>query len=168
MSVSISELHRDVDRRASDLAERHTGRLQCRRGCHDCCLDDLTVLHVEAEAIRMHVGESLRAQSPRDAGSCAFLDAEGACRVYAARPYICRTQGLPLRWFELDEGLGEVSEYRDICPLNLEGGPPLETLHDDDVWTLGQTEEQLLDLNETAPHAGRTPLRELFDELSRA
>ena len=34
-------------------------------------------------------------------GACAFLDGEGGCRVYPDRPYVCRTQGLPLRWIAI-------------------------------------------------------------------
>lgn len=47
-------------------------------------------------------------------GRCAFLDAEDACRIYPHRPYVCRSQGLPLRWLDHDEE----QELRDICPLN--------------------------------------------------
>jgi Fe-S-cluster containining protein len=35
------------------------------------------------------------------------------CAIYAARPLICRTQGLPLL-FEAEDGAQEV----DFCPLN--------------------------------------------------
>ncbi|MBK7707050.1 MAG: hypothetical protein IPJ30_15135 [Acidobacteria bacterium] len=55
---------------------------------------------------------------PHTRGACAFLD-QDACRIYPDRPYVHRTQGLPLRWIEDD--LEEAFKYRDICPLNEAG-----------------------------------------------
>ena len=101
---------------------------------------------VEAALIVDRHAARLANEEPGPRGGCAFLDAEGACRVYAERPLICRTQGLPLRaFFESDEG--EIEEQRDICPLNLEGGPPLETLADEDLWLIGPFELQLTELD---------------------
>ncbi len=65
-----------------------------------------------------------------------MLDADGACRIYEVRPYVCRTQGLPLRWVEA------AVERRDICPLN-EPGEPIEELPEDACWELGPIEERL-------------------------
>lgn len=152
-------LHDEVDRRAGDVAARHGTRLQCRRGCSDCCVDGLTVFAVEAERIRRCYPELLREGAPHPAGACAFLAADGACRVYDARPYVCRTQGLPLRWREED------AEYRDICPLNETGGPPLLRLAPEDCWTLGPFETRLaeLELRRSGDAATRVALRELFE-----
>ena len=163
----IARLHAAVDEAAAQLAARHQGRLHCRLGCVGCCTDDLTVFTVEAEQIRRHHADLLAEQAPHPAGACAFLalDGSGACRVYAHRPYVCRTQGLPLRWIEEvlaeDDSL-DVYEYRDICPLN-DGEdappPPLEALEPDDLWTLGPVEEQLAALQ---PDGERIALRDLF------
>jgi Fe-S-cluster containining protein len=54
---------------------------------------------------------------------CGFLGPEGECTVYAARPVICRTHGLPLayRLYEYDEAGRPVSgtSYMDSwCDLN--------------------------------------------------
>ena len=54
--LPILPIHAEVDRRAEALAELHRDRLQCRRGCHDCCVDGLTVFEVEAERIRTEFG----------------------------------------------------------------------------------------------------------------
>ena len=96
----LAGLHEDVDRAVEPLTELHRDRLQCRRGCADCCVDELTVFAVEAERIRRAHAVLLAEGEPAPVGRCAFLDAESACRVYDVRPYVCRTQGLPLRWLD--------------------------------------------------------------------
>jgi hypothetical protein len=166
--VKLVELHDEVDHAATALAERHADRLQCGRGCSDCCTDELGVYEVEAERIRSRHAELLREGTPHPAGRCAFLDADHACRVYAERPYVCRTQGLPLRWFanpdpESAHQSQDIVELRDICPLNLEG-PALSELADDDCWLLGPFEARLESIagqfDCDAPE--RIPLRTLF------
>jgi len=158
--ASLLALHREVDLLAGGVAGQHI--LHCRRGCSSCCVDELTVFEVEADRIRDAFPELLEAGEPGPAGACAFLDHDGACRIYEARPYVCRTQGLPLRWFEEDEE-EEVVEYRDICPLNAAEVAP-ETLDDEACWTIGPFEERLAALQEEADGGAmlRTPLRALF------
>jgi len=121
------------------------------------------VFAVEAERIRREHPDLLREGSPHPAGACAFLDDEGACRVYRARPYVCRTQGLPLRWIA-ETPAGDVAEHRDICPLNTEG-PPIETLPEDACWTLGPYEGRLAEIQRRFGDGRmeRVPLRSLFD-----
>jgi hypothetical protein len=157
----LADLHRQVDEQAAALELRHGSRLQCRPGCTPCCQDGLTVFEVEAAHIRRHHGDLLASGRPHPAGACAFLDEQGACRIYDHRPYVCRTQGLPLRW--VDEGDdGPLVEYRDICPLN-ENGPSVERLSEDDCWTLGPTEGHLARLQQRAGNGSRrVALRELF------
>jgi Fe-S-cluster containining protein len=137
----VERLHEVVDELAVPIAKAHGARLHCRSGCTACCTDGLSVFAVEAAVIARHHGELLAEGEPHPEGACAFLDDHGACRVYAQRPYVCRTQGLPLRWLEQDEE-GAKGEARDICPLNLEG-PALEELGADECWTLGPFEERL-------------------------
>ena len=150
-------LHDDVDREAAAVAAKHGERLRCARGCSDCCVDDLTVFEVEADAIREAYGSLLAEELPHPAGGCAFLDGEGACRVSVARPYVCRTQGLPLRWF------GDEGEYRDICPLNEPGGPALTALPEEACWTIGPFEGRLSELQQArGPRGARVALRSLF------
>ncbi|MCG8592236.1 MAG: YkgJ family cysteine cluster protein [Proteobacteria bacterium] len=159
---ALQLFHREIDAAAAALAARHADRLQCRRGCHACCVDDLTVFEVEADRIRSAHGELLRTGTPHPPGACAFLGEAGECRIYADRPYVCRTQGLPLRWLAEDE-TEEIVERRDICPLNAEG-PPLSTLAEDDCWLLGPAEDRLARLQETHPKGPerRVALRVLF------
>lgn len=158
----VERLHAVVDELAAPLAAVHEGALACRAGCAGCCADDLTVFEIEAAVIERRHGALLEAGAPHAAGACAFLDGEGRCRVYDARPYVCRTQGLPLRWLERDVD-GAPVEARDVCPLNLEGvdlaEQPAEAL-----WTVGPFEQRLAE-RQAAVDGGegrRVALRDLF------
>jgi Fe-S-cluster containining protein len=156
--AALLRLHREVDARASEFAALHAARLQCQRGCSSCCVDGVTVFAIEAERIRANNKELLADGAPHPPGACAFLDAKGACRIYADRPYVCRTQGLPLRWLDEERG----AELRDICPLN-ETSEPIESLPESACWTLGPTEARLADLQRECGNEGeRVALRDLF------
>ncbi len=158
---ALEKMYADVDRRANRLAQIHQNRLKCKRGCSMCCVDDLTVYEIEAENIHRHHKEFLDTAEPHKKGMCAFLDEEGACRIYEHRPYVCRTQGLPLRWYEETED-DEIIELRDICPLN-EEGEPVENLKEEDCWTIGIYEQRLADIQyEFNDEMPRIALRDLF------
>jgi len=172
--VALDDLHHAIDREVRRLTEIHAARLNCRRGCSACCLDDLSVSRIEAERIRRAHGDLLGHGDPSPAGACAFLDQEGACRIYEVRPTICRSQGLPLRVLFENE-VEEIEEHRDICPLNAADGPRLDSLPEEDCWLVGPEElrvEQLDamafggdDADEDADReakAGRIALRDLF------
>ncbi|NBF40918.1 MAG: hypothetical protein GVY14_10925 [Spirochaetes bacterium] len=118
-----------VTRESAELFEHYAAHLQCRRGCYYCC-DDIAVLPIEFEALRRAVSET---GIPTAAGSggppetdrrrCGFLGPEGECTVYAARPVICRSHGLPLayRLYEYDEQGRQISGTRFMdswCDLN--------------------------------------------------
>lgn len=159
--AALGALHTLVDTAAGALFTRHAERTVCRRGCSACCVDNLTVFEVEAERIRRAYPE-LERMTPHDPGACALLDEDGACRVYDARPYVCRTQGLPLAVFEEDED-GEVRERRSICELNLEG-EPLDDLELEECWLIGPTEIELQNLQARYSGGGqeRVALRDLL------
>ncbi len=169
MSIeALEELHRRVDEEAVRCAETlatdwgHPSR--CGLGCARCCQDELTVFEVEAELIQHHHAELLRRGHPHSPGACAFLDDEGGCRVYAQRPYVCRTQGLPLRWLEPD-GEGGGFEYRDICARNESAeGVDLVELPPEVFWTIGSWESRLRMMQELRDggEGRRVPLRSLF------
>ena len=167
---TVEELHRAVDLEATRLGRLHTARLHCKRGCIACCVDELTVFTVEAALIRTRHGDILARQAPHAPGACAFLDNAGTCRIYPDRPYVCRTQGLPLRWIEDDDA--DPVELRDICPLNeTPEAQPIETLAATACWTLGPAEDALRTLQLNATGAlERVPLRSLFknDAMERS
>lgn len=90
--------------------------------------------------ITRHHAQLLRESGPGPQGACAFLDADGGCRIYAHRPYVCRTQGLPLRWGAARPN-GTTTEQRDICELNED--VDLMAISADSCWTLGPVEQRL-------------------------
>ena len=158
---ALLAFHAEVSRKAATIAERHRERLRCARGCSDCCLDGITVFEVEAERIRRLAPEVLK-ETPHPAGRCAFLDPEGGCRVYEHRPYVCRTQGLPLRWYGRREEGPSLVELRSICPLN-EPGTPIEDLPAADCWEIGPGEGRLASIQTAfGGRAARVALRALF------
>lgn len=131
--------------------------LKCCKGCSGCCRDALTMSEAEAAVIRKlypNVGKL----SPHASGTCPFLDENGACRIYEARPYICRTHGLPMRWFEDAEELSDSTqdiddmdetediEVRDICDLNA-ASIDVMTLAPEQCWNVGLPETQLAIMN---------------------
>ncbi len=160
--AELQKLTQEVDLICEELSARHQARLQCKKGCHQCCQDGLTVFEIEAQRIQSMYSEVLGEEAGPE-GGCAFLGAEGQCRVYLARPYVCRTQGLPLRW----EDYESESEGRDICPLN-EEGPDLVELPSQHCFTLGPFEGRLAGLQaqsqgvKPGAELNRVPLRGLF------
>lgn len=164
---ALENLYREIDLGVRRLSELHAERLQCRRGCSACCLDDLTVTRIEAEQIRRGHGDLLSRADPHPVGACAFLDREGACRIYQDRPTICRSQGLPLR-VVFENELEEIEERRDICPLNIDGGPALEAMAEGDFWLVGPEELRVQQLDEMAFDGdGDGDDRSQVDEKSR-
>lgn len=166
LGTPLMALHREVDALAAGLTATHGARLACRSGCSGCCRDDLSVFEVEAERIRARQPAVL-AEPPGPEGSCAFLDGAGRCRIYPDRPYVCRTQGLPLEWFD-GEGL-----RRDICELNdgerAPGGVDLVQLPSEACFELGPFEARLATLQaerqgvRPGAELRRVALRSLFE-----
>ncbi|MBS2011332.1 MAG: YkgJ family cysteine cluster protein [Deltaproteobacteria bacterium] len=158
----VDRLHSAIDELTAPVVAAHGAALACREGCSGCCSDGLTVFQVEAALIAARHGELLASGEAHAEGGCAFLDPRGACRIYAERPYVCRTQGLPLRWLDEDEE-GETYEARDVCPLNA-GVGPLEELESASMWTIGPIEQRLAE-RQAAVDGGlgrRIALRDLF------
>ncbi len=103
-----------VDVRIARLEAVHGEHLACRPGCCGCCVN-LTVFAVELYSIAGQWVEAGIGEVAFDLrATCGWLD-EGLCRIYAARPIICRTHGLPVAIpNEADPEHEEVS----FCPLN--------------------------------------------------
>jgi len=161
MLMLLKLLYRKVDEEIVRLAAIHADGLVCKSGCPDCCVDNISVFRIEAENIRHYHDSLLSTAEPHAAGACAFLDSVGSCRIYEHRPYVCRTQGLPFRWIEDEDGT-EGTEWRDICPLNAEQIEVLE-LPEEECLTLGPFEGKLAELQKTAfGDAERVALRSLF------
>jgi Fe-S-cluster containining protein len=97
------EVAAKIDAFFTRVEARHGGDMQCQTGCSDCCHTTLSVTPVEAEAIRRELAtwDAARREALREVGPyCAALDAHGRCRIYAARPFVCRSHGAPIRMRE--------------------------------------------------------------------
>lgn len=105
---------------------REGAAITCHAGCSDCCRR-FTVTGLEAEVIREGVRalpdarrEELATRARDDATDvCPALDADGRCAIYAHRPVICRTHGLPIRFTE--PRAGRSLPMLDACPKNFVG-----------------------------------------------
>lgn len=163
LNEKLRKFYEAVDANSAKLQKIHAERLNCKKGCAACCVDEITVFEIEAENIKKNHAELLENEQPHDAGKCAFLDDADACRIYENRPYICRTQGLPFRWF--DDFEDELVELRDICPLN-DAGEPIENLDAEKCWTIGEFEAKLAELQKESGKGElkRIALRDLFDD----
>jgi Fe-S-cluster containining protein len=108
------KLRQQTDQLTAGLEKIHTGRMVCRKGCCHCCTN-LTVFPVEffsiAEEMKLAGWSKLTFDAAR---VCGYLDEHGACEIYPYRPMICRTQGLPLAFYD-DETQGYSVTF---CPQN--------------------------------------------------
>ncbi|MFT3766014.1 MAG: YkgJ family cysteine cluster protein [Minicystis sp.] len=105
----------------------------CHAGCDDCCRRRFSVTAIEAEVIAEALAALPEARREAladrarggDPGVCPALDEGGRCAVYEARPLICRTHGLPIRFAAPPAGkraLPVQSEPTiDACPKNFAG-----------------------------------------------
>jgi hypothetical protein len=111
-----------VDRLTARIVTEFTGQIECRDGCASCCTLQ-GVLPVEAASLALAWRElsatraarlrtQLHAADSRD--RCPLL-IDDRCPLYAARPIICRTHGLPLL---VEDPAGT---RVDRCPLNFSG-----------------------------------------------
>jgi uncharacterized protein len=138
----LFELFAKVDAFFGRAAARFPGAdgITCHAGCADCCRRRFSVTAVEAEVISEGLAslpsaarEALarRARSG-DPGTCPALEDDGRCAVYAFRPVICRTHGLPIR-FAAEPGAGPRQlPIVDACPKNF-GHRDLASLPGDGV-----------------------------------
>lgn len=83
-----------IDAFFARVEARHGADMRCGSGCSDCCQPGLSVTRVEAEAIR---ALDLTGFAIETTDRCAALDASGRCKIYAARPFVCRSHGAPIR-----------------------------------------------------------------------
>lgn len=99
------ELAARVDAFFAKVHARHGAEMACAVGCSDCCVGALTLTPVEAAAIgeglaalsataRAELAARARAAPP---ARCAALDDAGRCGIYADRPLVCRSHGVPVR-----------------------------------------------------------------------
>lgn len=106
------------------IAQKHSQKMECKKGCSKCCQTDISVFEIEADRVddwftSLDSVEQKRLldlwQTPNQESYCTFLYND-QCTIYEARPLICRTQGLPL--YVASENV------LDYCPLNFKDGDP--------------------------------------------
>ena len=115
-----------VDAFVERVTARHAAELACRPGCASCCHTRLSVAAVEADAIAAWAdGQPAAVRAAIAAGArraaperCAALDDDDRCRIYPARPLVCRSHGVPIRLHE--RGLPVVT----ACHLNFTARGP--------------------------------------------
>ncbi len=118
----LTELWQKVDAFFARAQGAHGPTITCHAGCDACCHRRFSVTGVEADALRRHLGtldaearEALRTRARSgDPSRCAALGDDGRCGVYEARPLICRTHGLALRFRDDRRHLPML----DACPKN--------------------------------------------------
>lgn len=108
-----------VDEMSARIAAEYAAHISCHRGCDGCCRH-LSLSLVEAVALAVACSSRPpeqraflrdRARKATAEGTCPLL-VDGECVLYADRPIICRTHGLPVR-------VTEGAEQRiDYCPEN--------------------------------------------------
>lgn len=104
---AYKDLRNELDAEIKRLEQQHKKHLACKKGCDLCCLN-FSVFPLEFEVIREETGgeflpgalpDNENSQAP---ASCVFLK-KHVCTIYNARPFICRTHGLPLLYMNNDE-----------------------------------------------------------------
>lgn len=177
---ALASLQENGSQFFSKVFDKYPNSFSCKEGCSKCCYVDLSVFEIEAANIvswffllpisrqnelkniwrqqELELGENAN-QEPNYA--CAFLVNE-KCSVYEARPLICRTQGAPLFFQEVNKV--------DICPLNFQD----EELPLKEDWLSVDRINMLLGLvqNQYAKEAGkkletRVPLKDLQNFLKQ-
>ena len=108
-----------LDAFGARIRARYGEQMRCRRGCADCC-QHLSLSAVEGAFIRQalyalprHEQEEVRRHAAHSGEDVCPLLREDVCLLYAVRPVICRTHGLPLL-YQTEDG-PQVS----CCPHNL-------------------------------------------------
>lgn len=98
------KLRKRVDKQVQKLEEMHRPHLACKMGCDLCCMD-YSIFPIEFYSIAMELKKNKFQPvlpSVNNNSSCIFLH-NHACSIYAERPVICRTHGLPLLYMNDNE-----------------------------------------------------------------
>jgi len=163
MLESYFALRTRIDRFQASVRARYGEQINCHAGCASCCAAGLTIVLVEAVSLgtAFDIAEEriyLQAGQPplSDTGRCALLNENDLCAVYAARPLICRTHGLPLQYPDQ----AEIS----ICEKNFLFQKP----HQSAILDVSNMEKALFAVNlEYCRHVGLNPLaRVAVDRLA--
>ncbi len=104
-------LRQELDQHCQELSQTHAAHMHCKAGCDQCCMD-FSVLPIEYFAIKAQAGDALtKGRKTTNEEDCPFL-VDHQCVIYPCRPFICRTQGLPILF------MGEEEWELSACELN--------------------------------------------------
>jgi len=108
-----------VDALCTEIMTNCAESISCRKGCDACCRQ-FSIFWVEAINLATVVANLPQKQAAflrskaadlADLDVCPLLE-DGTCALYAARPIICRTHGLPILTST------ETAPVIDFCPQN--------------------------------------------------
>lgn len=172
MNEYLKQLHQKISEHHQKVENNHPQSMSCKNGCSRCCYVDLSIFAVEAQLIKDWF-QSLEPKKKeeiklswnkerttmenffgKEVLACSFLKDE-SCTIYEARPVICRTQGLPLKFSEGEE------ITVDACPLNFVN----EELELDDCLDLERLNLILATLQRSFGKGERIMLSDLLEEL---
>tara|TARA_B100000683_G_scaffold275713_2_gene327347 strand:+ start:3459 stop:4037 length:579 start_codon:yes stop_codon:yes gene_type:complete len=119
-----------VEAFTTPLWRKFESEINCEPGCAQCCTAGLTLLPVEAAFIQASLqdGKAQVGSVERLSEShCSCLNAQGLCDVYAHRPLVCRTHGLPMKMTDSETSrrpgaLRVLGEDTVTCSLNFDSG----------------------------------------------
>jgi hypothetical protein len=123
---NLEQLRERVTAHNARVLSAHPTQFSCRKGCAGCCSSERQVNDLEYAALENGFAQLSEAKKEllkrTNSGEDCPLLIEKACALYAERPLICRSHGLPI-----------VMENRlDVCPLNFED-IDLQSLPDTDL-----------------------------------
>jgi len=125
-SESIAQLrilYDRIDQNFTRISAKYSESINYRTGCFQCCAPNLTINQIEAASIREYIKdneeairklEELKEEPAHGKLYCQMLTPDGRCSIYAARPVVCRSHGIPLQYGRNDDK----SVSRSVCPLN--------------------------------------------------
>ena len=149
---NLRALREKVDQHSARVFSAYPQHFACRAGCDRCCQSERTVSDVEHASLTEAVAAlppltRARLAEQTSAGCSLLLD--GQCSVYADRPLICRSHGLPLM----------MDGRRDTCPLNFKD-LPIAALPEQDVLGVEALTTVLVAVNKLyCEEQGGDPLR---------
>ena len=156
--MNINDLYQKVAEFEDKRTDSFVQKLECKKGCNQCCYTDFSIFETEAENIKiwfeslsLDEKEKLKqklatTQEDKDGiGPCAFLK-DDVCTIYHVRPLICRTQG---NAFMLEEN-GQ--QNLDICPLNEEA---IDQINQSDILNLELLNTILTKMNSAQGFSGK-------------
>ena len=95
-SLSDTDKLKKLYKLSDELAEKISAHSHCQQGCGNCCHYNVDVLDIEAQIIQQEYGitisqveKSSRNNQDFHGSPCSFLN-DGQCRIYSARPFMCR------------------------------------------------------------------------------